>query len=449
MEKTTVCYDKEIKKYISLYKSTKKPIDVNFRKLIPELTSQERFTHLIHSYPAKLLGHIPYFFLNNNFFSKKGDKILDPFCGTGTVLLETLISGRKAYGADANPLARLIAKTKATKINSDVLNKELKSILLKSVSYKKGTDIEIANKDFWFSSSSQEQLSKIFKAINYIKDSEIQDFFWVCFSNCIKKVSYADPRISVPVKLNPARFSSDAKLKKAIKNKLLELETVNVYEKFKSICVANINRIESLNKTKIKYSPKIISADARRITKTVKTDKIIDSGYFDLIITSPPYAGAQKYIRASSLNLGWLNWANMGQLKFLDSKNIGRENYYKSEIELVTTGIDAADKLIKAIYKIKPDRAFIVGNYLKEMMHALDESYRVLRKGGHLILIVGNTTVCNKEFNIQEYFTTYLVGKKMKIIFKLIDDIKSYGLMTKRNKTADIISREWVLVFKK
>ena len=33
--------------------------------------------------------------------------------------------------------------------------------------------------------------------------------------------------------------------------------------------------------------------------------------------------------------------------------------------------------------------------------------------------------------------------------FKLIDDIQSYGLMTKRNKTADIISREWILVFKK
>jgi len=33
--------------------------------------------------------------------------------------------------------------------------------------------------------------------------------------------------------------------------------------------------------------------------------------------------------------------------------------------------------------------------------------------------------------------------------FKLIDDIASYGLMTKRNKTADIISREYILVFKK
>jgi len=37
----------------------------------------------------------------------------------------------------------------------------------------------------------------------------------------------------------------------------------------------------------------------------------------------------------------------------------------------------------------------------------------------------------------------------MQLEFKLIDDIKSYGLMTKRNKTANKISSEWVIVLKK
>jgi hypothetical protein len=30
-----------------------------------------------------------------------------------------------------------------------------------------------------------------------------------------------------------------------------------------------------------------------------------------------------------------------------------------------------------------------------------------------------------------------------------VDDIRSRGLMTKRNKTASVISREWVTVFRK
>ena len=62
---------------------------------------------------------------------------------------------------------------------------------------------------------------------------------------------------------------------------------------------------------------------------------------------------------------------------------------------------------------------------------------------------IGNNTVCNLSFNTQDYLTTYLESKGMTLEFKLIDDIKSYGLMTKRNSTANKISCEWVLILKK
>ena len=66
-----------------------------------------------------------------------------------------------------------------------------------------------------------------------------------------------------------------------------------------------------------------------------------------------------------------------------------------------------------------------------------------------MIIIIGNNTVCGRPFNTQEYLTTYIKSKGLSLQFKLIDDIKSYGLMTKRNKTASRISCEWILVFKK
>ena len=66
-----------------------------------------------------------------------------------------------------------------------------------------------------------------------------------------------------------------------------------------------------------------------------------------------------------------------------------------------------------------------------------------------MVIVIGNNTVCGQNFDTQDYLTTYLESKGMRLQFKLIDDIKSYGLMTKRNKTADMITREWVLVFKK
>ena len=66
-----------------------------------------------------------------------------------------------------------------------------------------------------------------------------------------------------------------------------------------------------------------------------------------------------------------------------------------------------------------------------------------------MVIVIGNNTVCKRQFDTQDYLTDYLLGKGMQLQYKLIDDIKSYGLMTKRNKTANTISSEWVIVLKK
>lgn len=170
----------------------------------------------------------------------------------------------------------------------------------------------------------------------------------------------------------------------------------------------------------------------------------------DLIITSPPYAGAQKYFRASRLNLGWLESVLSDDIKSLERKTIGREQYYTHEYRaLVKTGVKEADLLLKEIFKIHPLRAHIAANYLIEMKQALTEAARVLKVGGYMILVAANNHVCKKEFKTQEYLTKLIEESGLEVVFKLIDDIQSYGLMTKRNKTASIITREWVLVFQK
>ena len=75
-------FDKELSAFLEEYSKNGTPIDVCFRKIVPQFKNADRATHLIHPYPAKLLMHIPYFFLNNNLLSKKGDTVLDPFCGS-------------------------------------------------------------------------------------------------------------------------------------------------------------------------------------------------------------------------------------------------------------------------------------------------------------------------------------------------------------------------------
>lgn len=434
------------------YLKTGKAIQINFRNLVPELNNSERYSHLIHSYPAKLLSNIPYFFLQSDYFCPPDGLVLDPFCGTGTVMLEANVSGRSAIGVDANPLAVLIAQVKTTYIPSEKLLRTLSSVLVRARRSKLEPIENVEYIQRWFSSSTIIQLTHLEEAINKIKSCEQRRFFLLCFSNLIKKVSFADPSISVPVKLNPERFNKNPERKKAVEFKLQTLQCIDVYDKFTDICKLNIRRIESLRSIKEKgVTTEIVSNDARRITEKYGGSKMMASESVDFILTSPPYAGAQKYIRSSWLNLYWLGKKLPEEIRALNNKNIGREDYHKSEInQHIQTGILAADVILESLYaEGKKERAHIVGNYLNEMKLALDESIRVLKKNCYMIIVLGNNTVCNRPFDTQDYFTTYLESKGMKLQFKLIDDIKSYGLMTKRNKTASTISCEWVLVFKK
>ena len=431
------------------YTVEREGVSVNFRNVIPILNSNERYSHGIHPYPAKLIAHIPYFFLNSSRYIKQGEIVLDPFCGSGTTLLEASLSGINAFGADANPLARLISKCKTSILKKDVAISYLNKILNEVDNITPQETCWFKNIDLWFSNRVQNDLSKLYYAINGIRKGKYRDFFLMCFSATLGKTSYTDPRIAVPVRINVNRYAEGSRARKHAQGLIDRINSIDVCKTFEVICKNNLKRICALGEVVNRGRSHIISADARRLTTSINSSKYLEDESVDMILTSPPYASAQKYIRSSSLSLYWLKMLNGKTLVDLDNKNIGHENFCKSEIQITPTGISVADEIIEKIYQKYPLRGSIVCNYLQEMEKALDESVRVLKQGKYMILIIGNNNVCGYKFNTKHYLTKYLETKGMSLELQLIDDIKSYGLMTKRNKTANIITREWILVFKK
>lgn len=98
---------------------------------------------------------------------------------------------------------------------------------------------------------------------------------------------------------------------------------------------------------------------------------------------------------------------------------------------------------------VNPLRAHIAGNYLVEMRQAFAETLRVLKPNGYIVLVAANNQVCGYEFKTSQYLRTIAEQLGLSLKLCLIDDIRSRGLMTKRNKTASVITREWVMIFQK
>ncbi|MFO0754880.1 MAG: DNA methyltransferase [Byssovorax sp.] len=66
--------------------------------------------HGFHTYPARMHPLVARRLIEA--FSAPGERVLDPFCGSGTVLVEARLAGRAAVGVDANPLAVHLARLK-------------------------------------------------------------------------------------------------------------------------------------------------------------------------------------------------------------------------------------------------------------------------------------------------------------------------------------------------
>lgn len=81
-------------------------------------------THGFHDYPARMIPQIAQRLIER--YAPNSGKILDPFCGSGTTLVEAQLANRRAVGNDINPLAVLLSKVKATPI--DFVEKDFDSV---------------------------------------------------------------------------------------------------------------------------------------------------------------------------------------------------------------------------------------------------------------------------------------------------------------------------------
>ena len=94
-----------------------------------------KHVHRLHPYKGKFIPQLVEYFLDNhtdNFKKegcfKKGDVLLDPFCGSGTTLIQANELGMHAVGIDISAFNALISNIKIGRYDFDNLRDELHKI---------------------------------------------------------------------------------------------------------------------------------------------------------------------------------------------------------------------------------------------------------------------------------------------------------------------------------
>lgn len=390
---------------------------------------QSRYSHGIHKYPAKFFPELPRWLIQR--YSKVGDKILDPFCGSGTSNVEAILNKRKSVGIDVDPFSKLLSKVKTTPLDKKETENNINDILklLTNFNVNRIHNSEIPTfpyRNNWFQEMILLELTYIRKIINSIDmSSENRNFFMICMSSIIRKVSNADnncTRTVVRKKLNKNIYPSMA------------------LNAFAEAILINFNRmVEFTDNFDKNYRAEFPNdSDARKIKYPINT--------FHLAITSPPYVNAVDYPRTHQLEMYWLGLSD-GSLAPLKRKFVGTENVYAKDYrELQEIGIEIADDAIRKIYEKDPRRAFIALKFLIDMNANLSEIHKVLKKGGKYIVVLGNNKIRGILFESWKYVMRLAESNGFKINNYFGSEIINHFIKVPRTER---INTDWIIELEK
>lgn len=105
--------------------------DLNLNWAEKDLPEKERTKHVhrLHPYLGKFIPQLVEIFLRKYF--KAGQTVLDPFCGSGTTLVQANELGINSIGVDISAFNVLLSKAKTAKYDINILQKEILDILEK------------------------------------------------------------------------------------------------------------------------------------------------------------------------------------------------------------------------------------------------------------------------------------------------------------------------------
>lgn len=332
--------------------------------------NEKPFTHTIHPYPAMMIPQVAGRLINE--YARPKAIILDPFCGSGSVLLEAFIKGHNSYGIDINPLSHLISKVKTTPINPNILYDVMEKILKRAKLFKHIESPKFLNIDYWFKSDVIEKLARLKKAIELIDDPDCKDFYKVVFSITVRTCSNTR--------------NDEFKLYRLEEKKLKDFNP-DVFKIFKDRALYNIKCMEELWNS---YSNKSVSVKILAEDTRYKTS--IPENTIDLVVTSPPYGDSKTtvaYGQFSRLSLQWLGFN--GDAINIDNKSLGGKlDIYNLHLAYSSPNLRNALELISQADK---KRARDVMAFYIDLHKCFKELSRVIKKGGFLCMVVGNRTV--------------------------------------------------------
>jgi 16S rRNA G966 N2-methylase RsmD len=243
--------------------------------------------HGFHSYPARLHPIVAGRLIEAFPDAKT---ILDPFCGSGTVLVEARLRGRAAKGTDVNPLAIRLARLKARGVPA-LQRKALVDNAKKIEEYARKRRVARASPTMRY----PEEDVALFDAHVLLELDSIRDGIDAVHSKGLRE----DLELILSAILTKCSRQRGDTGKKDLQHRRLAPGFVG--KMFVAKAEELSRALEEFEKRLPKETPELdVHSDDARVLGTVR------AGSIDLVLSSPPYAATYDYLEHHDVRLRWL-----------------------------------------------------------------------------------------------------------------------------------------------
>jgi len=311
----------------------------------------------IHWYPGRFVSQVPAALIG--VLSDPDDLVLDPFVGSGTTLVQAQRLGRRSVGFDINPVACLVSEAKVLAVPAAKLSRIIEDTIgdaeeqlapqrtANAAPDRSGIVPSTVQLGKWYTPPVARSLSILWELIGSYSGSH----------RILTRAAFSGILLPVCRETRHWGYVCDNSRPKGNHSS----NVLDEYSAFlRRLAAAYTSRDDELRVRSEGRAPqiaeaKVVWADARRGFPGLQPEQV------HLVITSPPYFGVTDYVKSQRLSLEWFGEC----LDPLRLEEIGARS--------------------------KRHRRSATEEYLVDVASVFRHVWEALRKGGHCIVVVGES----------------------------------------------------------
>jgi len=327
-------------------------------------------------------------------------RVLDPFAGVGTTLLESRFHGCDTVGFELNPWAALVSRTKLAagiELRSDALSLAVEDY--RRFVHSNSRPVRRAPVGFrtnipFFSPSVERKVLLALDYIDSISDPWTRDAFRVALGSVM--VSFSNYSYEPSLSSRPG----------ADKPLIERADVVTILAAKAEQMAADLKGIEQ--------SPGLGETERMVHNASFLDYASLEGSPVDLAITSPPYLNNYHYVRNTRPQVWWLGLvSDREELRQVEQRSMGKywQTVRAGEPLHLSFEHDELTRTLRRLRAIRSEHgvyggkgwANYVASYFNDTRRYLAVLYAALRPGGRAVIVVGNSIVQGVPIPVEKY----------------------------------------------